>query len=100
MNTRSGWTADDIPDLTGLRAVVTGANSGLGLQTALQLARHGAWVTMACRNEERGRAAVDRVRAELGPGTGTADLALLDLSDLASVHAFAAAWTPFAPRPK
>ena len=92
VNTRRGWTADDIPDLTGLRAVVTGANSGLGLHTALELARHGAWVTMACRSEERGQAALDRVRAELEPGAGTAHLALLDLTDLESVRAFAAAW--------
>ena len=63
MSNGSGWTADQIPDLTGLRAVVTGANSGLGLQTALQLARHGAYTTLACRSEERGQAAVDHAVA-------------------------------------
>ncbi|GAA3571233.1 SDR family NAD(P)-dependent oxidoreductase [Microlunatus spumicola] len=92
MSNGSGWTADQIPDLTGLRAVVTGANSGLGLQTALQLARHGAFTTLACRNEERGQAAVDQVRAQLGDGPGTADLALLDLADLASVRRFGESW--------
>ena len=92
MSNDSGWTAEQIPDLTGLRAVVTGANSGLGLQTALELARHGAFTTLACRNEVRGQAAVDRVRAALGDGPGTADLALLDLADLASVHRFAESW--------
>jgi NAD(P)-dependent dehydrogenase (short-subunit alcohol dehydrogenase family) len=88
----SGWTAEQIPDLTGLRAVVTGANSGLGLQTALQLAKHGAFTTLACRNAERGQAAVDQVRAQLGGGPGTADLSLLDLADLASVRRFAESW--------
>ncbi|HEY0237341.1 MAG TPA: oxidoreductase [Friedmanniella sp.] len=92
MSNGSGWTADQIPDLTGLRAVVTGANSGLGLQTALELARHGAFTTLACRNEERGLAAVDQVRAEIGDGPGTADFAPLDLADLASVRAFAETW--------
>lgn len=92
MTTANRWTADDIPDLTGLRAVVTGANAGLGLQTALQLARHGAWTTLACRHEERGRAAVEQVRAEIGGGPGTADLALVDLSDLSSVRRFAESW--------
>ena len=88
----SGWTADQIPDLTGLRAVVTGANSGLGLHTALELARHGAFTTLACRDEVRGRAALDRVRAQLGDGSGTADLALVDLADLSSVRHFAESW--------
>ena len=92
MSNGSGWTAEQIPDLTGLRAVVTGANSGLGLQTALELARHGAFTTLACRNEERGQAAVERVRAEIGDGPGTADLALVDLADLSSVHRFAESW--------
>jgi NAD(P)-dependent dehydrogenase (short-subunit alcohol dehydrogenase family) len=88
----SGWTAEQIPDLTGLRAVVTGANSGLGLQTALELARHGAFTTLACRSSERGQAAVAKVRAEIGDGPGTADLALLDLADLSSVRRFAETW--------
>ncbi|GAB2587170.1 oxidoreductase [Microlunatus antarcticus] len=92
MSNGSGWTAEQIPDLTGLRAVVTGANSGLGLQTALELARHGAFTTLACRNEERGQAAVAQVRAELGDGPGTADLALVDLADLSSVRRFAESW--------
>ena len=92
MSNASGWTAEQIPDLTGLRAVVTGANSGLGLQTALELASHGAFTTLACRNEVRGRAAVDQVRAEIGDGPGTADVALLDLADLASVRRFAESW--------
>src|SRR3954453_23763608 len=82
------WTTDEIPDLTGKRAVVTGANSGLGLCTALELARHGATVVLACRSAERGRAALDRIRAA-APGCDVV-LGSLDLVDLASVRAFAA----------
>jgi NAD(P)-dependent dehydrogenase (short-subunit alcohol dehydrogenase family) len=82
------WTTDEIPDLAGKRAVVTGANSGLGLCTALELARHGATVVLACRSAERGRAALDRIRAA-APGCDVA-LGSLDLADLASVRAFAA----------
>jgi NAD(P)-dependent dehydrogenase (short-subunit alcohol dehydrogenase family) len=71
------WTADDIPDQTGRVAVVTGANSGLGLVTARELARHGAHVVLAVRDVAKGeRAQVGEVRA-------------LDLADLGSVHAFA-----------
>ena len=83
-----GWTARDIPDLTGRRAIVTGANSGLGYHTALELARHGASVVLACRSAERGRAARDRIHAAVPD----ADLVLdsLDLADLASVREFAA----------
>jgi len=84
-----GWTAADIPDLYGRRCVVTGANSGIGFHTALELARHGAAVVLACRSAERGQAALERMKAE-APG---ADLELdtLDLADLASVRRFAAA---------
>jgi len=80
------WTAADIPDLSDRGAVVTGANSGLGFQTALELARHGARVMMACRDQGRGAQAVDRVRA-LAPGAEV-ELGLLDLADLASVRRF------------
>ncbi len=82
------WTAEDIPDLTGRRAVVTGANSGLGLVVAGELARAGAEVVLACRDRSRGEAAIAAIRAQ---GDGAAvELGILDLADLASVHAFAA----------
>ncbi|MCP9948890.1 oxidoreductase [Actinomadura madurae] len=83
-----GWTAGDIPDLRGRRAIVTGANSGIGYHTALQLAKHGASVVLACRSAERGQAAFDRVKVA-APGADVA-LGSLDLADLSSVRTFAA----------
>jgi NAD(P)-dependent dehydrogenase (short-subunit alcohol dehydrogenase family) len=76
----SGWSAADVPDQAGHTVLVTGANSGLGLQTATVLAGRGATVLMACRDPQRGRAALNRVRS----GTGGADATLvqLDLADL------------------
>lgn len=60
------WTADAIPDLSGLTAVVTGANSGIGYHTTLELARYGATVVMACRDLRKGEAALARMKQELG----------------------------------
>lgn len=84
------WTSADIPDLTGRTAVVTGANSGLGFHTALELARRGARVTLAVRDPDRGAAALARLTDQV-PGA-TAVLGALDLADLASVRAFADAY--------
>ena len=61
------WTAADIPDQTGRTAVVTGANGGLGLETARALAAAGAHVVMAARNQEKAAAAVADIRGG-GPG--------------------------------
>ncbi|HET9254713.1 MAG TPA: oxidoreductase [Pseudonocardiaceae bacterium] len=80
----SGWGAADIPDQTGRTVLITGANSGLGLQTATVLARRGATVLMACRDQHRGQAALEEVRATSG-GSDTR-LVPLDLADLSSVR--------------
>ena len=84
------WAATDIPDLSGKTAVVAGANSGLGYETASALARHGAHVVMACRDEGRGTEALERLRADVPQAS--AELSLLDLADLASVRKFAEAY--------
>lgn len=81
-----GWTAREIPPQNGRIAVVTGANSGLGYVTALELARHGAHVVLACRDMERGEAARELLLSEVPEAE--AETRRLDLADLASVHAF------------
>jgi NAD(P)-dependent dehydrogenase (short-subunit alcohol dehydrogenase family) len=86
----SRWAAADIPDLAGRIAVVTGANSGLGYQTALELARHRATVVLGCRDQAKGDDALSRLRAEVPDADGA--VALLDLADLASVRSFAIAY--------
>ncbi|MEQ1438927.1 oxidoreductase [Fontimonas sp. SYSU GA230001] len=78
------WTERDIPDLSGKTALVTGANSGLGLATAQALAAHGARVVLACRGQAKADAAIAQIRAR----TPEARLEYLelDLSDLGSVR--------------
>lgn len=78
------WTAADVPDQTGRVAVVTGANAGLGLETAAVLAERGARVVVAVRDLGKGEKAVGEIKRR----TPNADVALqqLDLSSLASVR--------------
>ena len=83
------WSPSDVPSLTGTTAVVTGANSGIGWHTAAELARHGADVTLAVRNLEKGEAAAERMREG---AAGTLRVAPLDLGSLRSVQEFAEAW--------
>jgi NAD(P)-dependent dehydrogenase (short-subunit alcohol dehydrogenase family) len=75
-------------DLQDRVALVTGANAGLGFQTVLQLAQHGASVTLACRSEERGRAAIAELQAIVP--RAKLQLAIVDVSNFDSIHAFAA----------
>jgi NAD(P)-dependent dehydrogenase (short-subunit alcohol dehydrogenase family) len=81
------WTTADIPDQTGRVAVITGANTGLGYETARALAEHGAHVVLAVRNLEKGKDAVARITA----ASPSADVALqeLDLTSLDSIRAAA-----------
>lgn len=87
------WTTASIPDQSGRVALVTGASSGLGLETAKALAAKGATVVMACRSPRKGEEARQQLLAELTHGMqphGALDLLPLDLADLASVRAAAA----------
>jgi NAD(P)-dependent dehydrogenase (short-subunit alcohol dehydrogenase family) len=81
------WGVDDVADQSGRTAVVTGANSGVGLETARALARAGADVVLACRNQAKGQAALDLIRADVSQAR--VELLQLDLGDLASVRAAA-----------
>jgi NAD(P)-dependent dehydrogenase (short-subunit alcohol dehydrogenase family) len=81
------WTEKDIPDLTGRTAVVTGANGGLGFQTAVALAGAGAHVVLAARDAAKTSAAVARV-VERYPAASL-EVVPLDLGDLSSVAAAA-----------
>ena len=87
----AGWTTERIPDQTGRTIVVTGANSGLGFETARALAGAGAHVVMACRDEGRARAAADAIRAD--DVRGELEILPLDLASLASVRDFAKAFS-------
>ena len=83
------WTTADIPDQSGRTAVVTGANSGIGLIAARELARKGAAVVLACRNTAKGEEAAAVIRQD-APGAAV-EVRALDLADLSSVHVFAEA---------
>jgi NAD(P)-dependent dehydrogenase (short-subunit alcohol dehydrogenase family) len=80
------WTAGDIPSQQGRLAVVTGANSGIGLIAARELARAGARVVLACRDTKKGEAAAQAI-AETSP-EGQVEVAALDLASLESVRSF------------
>lgn len=89
LTTSTPWSTADMPDLNGRTAVITGANTGLGLETARALAGRGAAVTLAVRSTAKGDAAADSIRSDVR----FADVSVqaLDLSSLESVRAAAAA---------
>ena len=84
------WTAADIPDLTGKRAIVTGSSSGLGLVIATELASHGATVTLAVRNAAKAEAAKKQILATYP--NARLDIALVDVASLKSIRSFATTW--------
>jgi NADP-dependent 3-hydroxy acid dehydrogenase YdfG len=80
-------------DLSGQIAIITGANSGIGLSIATQLARNGATVYLACRNSQRGAKAVDEISSKIGGKfQGKVHCWELDTSDLKNVRNFCARW--------
>ena len=89
------WSCDDIPDLTGKRALVTGVTSGLGEHTALELARKGAEVLMAGRDETKLEQSVADVRRAVP--TGCVRPLVMDLADLSSVRRAAAEGAAYGP---
>jgi len=84
------WTANDMPDLSGKTIVVTGGNSGIGYQAALQFARKKAHTILACRSLDKANAAAAQISAS-NPGA-TVEVMELDLSSLASIRNFADAF--------
>ncbi len=83
-----GWTAAELPDLSGARVVVTGGNSGIGFHTVKELARVGAHVVLAARDVERGKQAAERIESA-HPGA-VVSVTELDLARIASIRDFAA----------
>jgi NAD(P)-dependent dehydrogenase (short-subunit alcohol dehydrogenase family) len=81
------WTLEDMPELSGRTVVVTGANSGLGLEATRSFAREGAHVVMACRDVDAAEDARDEVRDAVAGASLTVEE--LDLADLDSVRSFA-----------
>jgi hypothetical protein len=80
------WTPDNIPVMEGKTVLITGANSGLGLESTRLLAGRGAEVIMACRDQSKGDAAMARIQQELP--AANLELMSLDLADQASIKAF------------
>lgn len=84
------WTKSNIPNLEGKTMIITGANSGLGYESALVLAEKGAAVIMACRNRKRGQRAMDEIKNTVP--SAKLDLLELNLASLKSVRSFVAAY--------
>ena len=90
------FTSESIPNLTGKTALITGANSGLGLESARALAAKGAHVILAVRSEEKGKQALEELRAE--QPLASLEVLSLDLSSLASIRRAAKALLAAHPR--
>ncbi|OLE27634.1 MAG: hypothetical protein AUG49_04650 [Catenulispora sp. 13_1_20CM_3_70_7] len=84
------WTPEEMPDLTGRVAMVTGASSGIGFHTALELARHGARTLLAVRDPDRGKTALERIYALVPGSCGLVEVVVVDLASLDSIEDAAA----------
>lgn len=85
MGNKQTFTVDKMGDQTGRVFLITGANTGLGLESAKQLTKVGATVVIACRNPEKGKAALDQIR-EFAEGKGRVEFVKCDLGDLDSIR--------------
>ena len=85
---RTGFTADQLPDLSDKVAIVTGGNTGMGYEYCLELARHGAHVIMASRSEDRAANAIAAIKKSLGDAAKI-EFLKLDLMDLKQIKAAA-----------
>ncbi|KAG0251008.1 hypothetical protein BG011_007908, partial [Mortierella polycephala] len=89
---RARFSYDDIPDLTGKVAIVTGANTGLGYATTIALASHGVHVILACRSEAKAMEAIEKAKVDvkkMNPmikGDPKLEFLSLDLNDMNSCH--------------
>src|SRR5208283_712396 len=84
------WTADDMPDLSGHTIIVTGGNSGIGYEAAMQFARRHAHTILACRSPAKADGAAKLIGASYPDAQ--VEVMALDLSSLASIRAFAEAF--------
>jgi NAD(P)-dependent dehydrogenase (short-subunit alcohol dehydrogenase family) len=96
-NMKKNWTTANIPSQQGRRALITGANSGIGFETALELARRGAEIILPARTLDKATDAALRIRRSVP--TANITPATLDLASLASVRAFAAWFSATYPGP-
>src|SRR5690606_4695510 len=82
------WTKENIPDLTGKTALVTGGNTGIGYETVIALYEKGANVTLAARDEKKAKAAVEKIKSEIR-STGILEIGIVNLASLAQTKTFA-----------
>jgi NAD(P)-dependent dehydrogenase (short-subunit alcohol dehydrogenase family) len=94
---KTNWTAQNIPSQQGRRVLITGANSGIGFETALELARRGAEVILPARTLDKSNDAIARIRREVPDARLVPEI--LDLADLSSVRSFAARILALYPQP-
>lgn len=82
------WTKENMPELTGKTAIVTGGNTGIGYETVKALYEKGANVTLAARDENKANAAVEKIKSET-KGAGSLEIGILNLANLAQIKTFA-----------
>src|SRR5690606_1963069 len=82
------WTKENMPDLTGKTAIVTGGNTGIGYETVKALYEKGANVTLAARNEKKAIEAIEKIKAET-KGAGNLEIGILNIANLSQIKTFA-----------